>query len=77
MRKGMIRLAISVQQGLYADPFDGAVFAFCGRGADGMKMVAAGPGSRWRVRMRIITSDGWTPSDIACAGGPRSQARHP
>jgi transposase len=28
MRKGMTGLAMLVQQGLSADPFDGAVFAF-------------------------------------------------
>ena len=31
MRKGMDGLAMLVQQGLAADPFDGAVFAFRGR----------------------------------------------
>src|SRR3984893_12802843 len=30
-------------------------------------MVAAGPESRCRARMLRITSDEWTPSDIACA----------
>src|SRR6516225_7728888 len=35
--------------------------------ASGARMVAAGPGSRWRVRMLMTTSDEWTPSDIACA----------
>jgi transposase len=33
MRKGMIGLAMLVQQGLTADPFDGAVYAFRGRRA--------------------------------------------
>ena len=33
MRKGMTGLAMLVQQGLAADPFDGAVFAFRGRRA--------------------------------------------
>ncbi len=33
MRKGMTGLAMLVQQGLSADPFDGAVFAFRGRRA--------------------------------------------
>ena len=28
MRKGMVGLAMLVQQGLGADPFDGAVYAF-------------------------------------------------
>ena len=31
MRRGMTGLAMMVQQGLAADPFDGAVFAFRGR----------------------------------------------
>src|SRR6202023_946163 len=30
-------------------------------------MLAGGPGSRCRARMLRITSDEWTPSDIACA----------
>jgi len=33
MRKGMVGLAMLVQQGLSADPFDGAVYAFRGRRA--------------------------------------------
>jgi transposase len=33
MRKGMIGLAMLVQQNLTADPFDGAVYAFRGRRA--------------------------------------------
>ena len=33
MRKGMVGLAMLVQQSLGADPFDGAVFAFRGRRA--------------------------------------------
>jgi transposase len=33
MRKGMAGLSMLVQQGLSADPFDGAVFAFRGRRA--------------------------------------------
>jgi transposase len=33
MRKGMTGLAMLVQQGLAADPFNGAVFAFRGRRA--------------------------------------------
>ena len=33
MRKGATGLAMLVQQGLSADPFDGAVFAFRGRRA--------------------------------------------
>ena len=31
MRKGMVGLAMLVQQGLAEDPFDGALFAFRGR----------------------------------------------
>ncbi len=31
MRKGMVGLAMLVQQGLAADPFDGAIYAFRGR----------------------------------------------
>jgi transposase len=34
MRKGMTGLAMLVQQGLAADPFNGAVFAFRGRRAN-------------------------------------------
>ena len=32
MRRGMVGLAMQVQQVLSQNPFDGAVFAFCGRG---------------------------------------------
>lgn len=39
MRKGMTGLAMLVQQGLAADPFDGAVFAFRGRGAGLIKLL--------------------------------------
>src|SRR5271169_6148091 len=35
--------------------------------ASGVKMGATGPGSRWRARMLMITSDEWTPSKIAWA----------
>ena len=33
MRKGMVGLVMLVQQGLDADPFDGAIYAFRGRRA--------------------------------------------
>ena len=39
MRKGMVGLAMLVQQGLAADPFDGAVYAFRGRRAGLMKLI--------------------------------------
>ena len=39
MRKGMTGLAMLVQQGLAADPFDGAVYAFRGRRAGLMKLI--------------------------------------
>ncbi len=39
MRKGMAGLAMLVQQGLSADPFDGAVFAFRGRRAGLIKLI--------------------------------------
>jgi transposase len=39
MRKGMVGLAMLVQQGLSADPFDGAVYAFRGRRAGLMKLI--------------------------------------
>ncbi len=39
MRKGMTGLAMLVQQGLSADPFDGAVFAFRGRRAGLIKLI--------------------------------------
>lgn len=39
MRKGMTGLAMRVQQGLAADPFDGAVFAFRGRRAGLIKLI--------------------------------------
>ena len=39
MRKGMVGLAMLVQQGLGADPFDGAVYAFRGRRAGLIKLV--------------------------------------
>jgi transposase len=39
MRKGMMGLAMLVQQTLGADPFDGAVFAFRGRRAGLIKLV--------------------------------------
>ena len=39
MRKGMTGLAVLVQQGLAADPFDGAVFAFRGRRAGLIKLI--------------------------------------
>ena len=39
LRKGMTGLAMLVQQGLAADPFDGAVYAFRGRGAGLIKLL--------------------------------------
>jgi transposase len=39
MRKGMVGLAMLVQQGLSADPFDGAVYAFRGRRAGLLKLL--------------------------------------
>jgi transposase len=39
MRKGMVGLAMLVQQSLGADPFDGAVFAFRGRRAGLIKLI--------------------------------------
>jgi transposase len=39
MRKGMTGLAMLVQQGLCADPFDGAVFAFRGRCTGLIKLI--------------------------------------
>lgn len=39
MRKGMIGLAMLVQQGLAEDPFGGAVFAFRGRRAGLIKLI--------------------------------------
>lgn len=39
MRKGMVGLAMLVQQGLAADPFDGAIYAFRGRRAGLIKLL--------------------------------------
>ena len=39
MRKGMVGLAMMVQQGLGADPFDGALYAFRGRKAGLIKLL--------------------------------------
>jgi transposase len=39
MRKGMVGLAMLVQQTLGADPFDGAVYAFRGRRAGLIKLI--------------------------------------
>ncbi len=39
MRKGMVGLAMLVQQGLSTDPFDGTVFAFRGRQAGLIKLL--------------------------------------
>ena len=39
MRKGMVGLAMLVQQGLAEDPFGGALFAFRGRRAGLIKLV--------------------------------------
>ncbi len=39
MRKGMVGLAMLVQQGLGADPFDGALYAFRGRRAGLIKLL--------------------------------------
>ena len=39
MRKGMVGLAMLVQQGLGADPFDGALYAFRGRRAGLLKLL--------------------------------------
>lgn len=39
MRKGMVGLAMLVQQGLGEDPFGGAVFAFRGRKAGLIKLI--------------------------------------
>ena len=45
MRKGMVGLAMLVQQGLAEDPFGGALYAFRGRRAGLIKLI-------WRRRMR-------------------------
>ncbi len=39
MRKGMVGLAMLVQQGLAEDPFSGALFAFCGKRAGLIKLL--------------------------------------
>jgi transposase len=39
MRKGAVGLAMLVQQGLEANPFDGAVYAFRGRRAGLIKLI--------------------------------------
>ena len=39
MRRGMVGLAMQVQQVLAHNPFDGAVFAFRGRGAGLIKLL--------------------------------------
>jgi transposase len=39
MRKGMVGLAMLVQQGLAEDPFSGALFAFRGRRAGLIKLL--------------------------------------
>jgi transposase len=39
MRKGMVGLAMLVQQSLREDPFDGAVYAFRGRRAGLIKLI--------------------------------------
>ncbi len=39
MRKGMVGLAMLVQQGLGADPFDGALYTFRGRRAGLIKLL--------------------------------------
>jgi transposase len=39
MRKGMVGLAMLVQQGLGEDPFDGALYAFRGRRAGLIKLL--------------------------------------
>ena len=39
MRKGMVGLAMLVQQNLAEDPFDGAVYAFRGRRAGLIKLI--------------------------------------
>jgi transposase len=39
MRKGMVGLAMLVQQGLAEDPFSGAVYAFRGRRAGLIKLL--------------------------------------
>jgi transposase len=39
MRRGMVGLAMLVQQGLDANPFDGAVYAFRGRRAGLIKLI--------------------------------------
>ncbi len=39
MRKGMVGLAMLVQQGLSEDPFDGALYAFRGRRAGLIKLL--------------------------------------
>lgn len=39
MRKGLVGLAMLVQQGLGADPFDGALYAFRGRRAGLIKLL--------------------------------------
>ena len=42
MRKGMVGLAMLVQQGLAEDPFSGALFAFAHAGV-GVTAIAEGP----------------------------------
>jgi transposase len=39
MRKGMVGLAMQVQQGLAEDPFNGAIYAFRGRKAGLIKLL--------------------------------------
>jgi transposase len=39
MRKGAVGLAMLVQQSLSEDPFDGAVYAFCGRRSGLIKLI--------------------------------------
>ncbi len=39
MRKGMVGLAMLVQQGLAEDPFSGAIYAFRGRRAGLIKLI--------------------------------------
>ena len=80
MRKGMVGLAMLVQQSLGADPFDGAVFAFRGRRAQCVSfyrllVIARAAGQLYRIdSCRILPAAGRLRA-ARLSGLPPSRAR--
>jgi transposase len=66
MRKGMVGLAMLVQQSLAEDPFSGAVYAFRGRRAGLIKLI-------WHDGVGLACSP--SGSNVASSSGRRRRPR--